>query len=539
MATMHPTDLNNYNITYSERLVYDALKAQLPDKIHVFYSIRWYETDSENKRDNSECDFLIFDPNFGFLTIEVKGGLKIEVENGNWILTEKDEKGQIQERMLKRSPFVQAEDSMRYFYDFFSDEFLQSFKGVYGFCACFPMYQIDEKIESIADGHLVIDVRNMHDLSHKINEIFHYWKNKRNNVAPFSADQKSKFITLVNKRISLSAAAGALIPIKEKEIEKINLVQDSVIDFLMNYKQVQIVGGAGTGKTFMAIKKIQRLNYNNNQILYACKSSKLASYVKSYFVNDDNVLCYEFKNLMNDVYHIEKKNGENYFDLIEDNVVNHFDAIMVDEAQDFDLDEALTIKKLLKDEKKSWLYVFFDENQNLFNVNFNGTFDFDERPYILRYNIRNTGAIYDYATDNSGLGKDTIANNLAGVTPEKLECKNHVQVVSTISKILNRLIQKEFVSSRSIVILSDVDTNKSCIANDSQFGEYKIVTERTQITDGSILFQSVAEYKGLESDIIIYLRDKDGSKISPEILKRIDYVAYTRARYYLYVIKVK
>ena len=34
-------------------------------------SIRWFETNEENKRVDSECDFLVFDPSFGFLTIEV------------------------------------------------------------------------------------------------------------------------------------------------------------------------------------------------------------------------------------------------------------------------------------------------------------------------------------------------------------------------------------------------------------------------------------------------------------------------------------
>lgn len=536
MAVMHPENLSNYNATFSERKIYDAFKEQLPPNFHVFYSVRWYVTTSEGKREDSECDFLIFDPGFGFLTIEVKGGLSIDIENGNWILTEKDEKGDIQTRMLKKSPFRQAEDSMRYFYDYFSDEFIQSFKGVYGFAVCFPMYKINEKVESAADKNLIIDISDFSNLKKKINDIFHYWKLKLNTRAPFSADQKQKFITLVNKRISLSAAAGALIPIKEKEIEKINLVQDSIIDFLTNYKQVQIIGGAGTGKTFMGIKKIARLNYNNNQILYVCKNAKLASFVKQYFSKDDNVHCYDFRDLMLNKYGINLSSNETYFDKIGKKNISKYDAIIVDEGQDFNTDEALSIKMLLLDEVNSWMYVFFDENQNLFNTQFDTTFDIDERPYILRYNIRNTGAIYDYATENSGLGKDTIANNLLGVKPENIICKNSIQVVSSISRILNRLIQKEMVKNSSIVILSNVECNKSMLFNEASVGEYKIVYDINKVDENSILFQSVSDFKGLESDVIIYLKDKSGESISPEVKKRIDYVAYTRARYYLYVI---
>ena len=89
MAVMHPADIENYEYTATEREMYEALRDQLPEKYQVFYSIRWFETNEENKRVDSECDFLVFDPSFGFLTIEVKGGLGLEIENGRWFLEER------------------------------------------------------------------------------------------------------------------------------------------------------------------------------------------------------------------------------------------------------------------------------------------------------------------------------------------------------------------------------------------------------------------------------------------------------------------
>lgn len=538
MATMHPIDLLNYDPTESERIFYEALKKELPPNFHVFYSVRWYETDENNKRNNSECDFLIFDPGFGFLTIEIKGGIKIEVENGNWILTEKNKKGEFQNRQLRRSPFVQAEDSMRYFYEYFKEEFNQNFKGVYGFAVGFPMYQIDEKIESTADKNLIIDIRDIGNLKKKINAIFHYWKNRLNNGAPFSTDQKQKFITLVNKRILLSAAAGALIPIKNKEIEKINIVQDSIIDFLSNYKQVKIIGGAGTGKTFMAIKKIQRLNDGNNRILFTCSSPYVASFVDNYFKNDDNIICLSLAQYFDKYYSVDVNNVGDILEKVDFDVADKFDAIIVDEAQDLNDEVAVALKLLLKDEKKSYFYVFFDENQNLFNVDFNGKFDIDERPYILRYNIRNTGAIYNYATKITYLGLDTVANNLIGCDPEVSICKNKMQVISQISKIINKLVLKEYVSCKSIVVLTDCQYEKSCLFGEDALGVFKLSNISNE-TDKTILVKSVSDFKGLESDVVIYLNDHSFKNIDPDIKKRIDYVAYTRAKYYLYVIDMK
>lgn len=80
MAIMHPVDIENYTYTQTEKEMYIALRDQLPDKYQVFYSIRWFETNEDNRRIDSESDFLVFDPSFGFITIEVKGGTGIEVD---------------------------------------------------------------------------------------------------------------------------------------------------------------------------------------------------------------------------------------------------------------------------------------------------------------------------------------------------------------------------------------------------------------------------------------------------------------------------
>ena len=71
MATMHPTDIENYGGPPSERELYAAFRDQLPEKYQVFYSIRWFETSEDNKRVDSECDFLVFDPSFGFSAVIV------------------------------------------------------------------------------------------------------------------------------------------------------------------------------------------------------------------------------------------------------------------------------------------------------------------------------------------------------------------------------------------------------------------------------------------------------------------------------------
>lgn len=542
MAIMYPADIENYNYQPSEKDFYLALKEHLSDKYHVFYSVRWFDTVKE-KRVDSESDFIVFDPSFGFLTIEVKGGTGIDINDKRWTLLEEYPGQEKAKRDLKCSPYEQAEKSMRHFYDYFYEEFNQSFNGVYGFAVAFPRFGIVHKGLAEVTPELTIDINDMNNLGAKINAIFHYWRNKRNLAAPFSSTQKQKFITLINKRISLSAAAGALIPIKEKEIKKLSIVQDSIIDLLYNYKQARIVGGAGTGKTHIAIKKANRDYLLGGKVLFTCCSEHVADFARGILPSQVDCLSYEqlVKIIAGDKYDTLPKNENGYsncFDLIDSsNTVPKYDTIVVDEAQDFDLSMGMTIRCLMKSETESSLYVFYDKNQNLFLQDFEDSFGITSQPFVLRYNIRNTAHIYQCAVEQSNLGEDTLANSLIGFKPEIYKFKNKLQALKMLTNIVNKLAQKELVPIESIVILSDLPQEDTILANESHVGAFEITKERGK--KNSILFTTTKDFKGLESDVVIYLCREIKGLPDTLLQKTNRYVAITRARYYLYILKLE
>jgi hypothetical protein len=547
MAVMHPIDIENYEYTPTEKEMYCALKDQLPDKYQVFYSVRWFET-IDSKRVDSESDFLIFDPSFGFIALEVKGGTGITVLNGNWTLLEEYNASNSSSRELKCSPYEQAEKSMRHFKNYFVSEFNQNYNGVYGFAVAFPRYAIESQLAQDAPPEITIDLNDMTSLREKINQIFHYWKNKRNITIPFSAEQRNRFLTAINKQISMSAAAGALIPIKEKEFAKIDFVQDSILDCLNNYRQVQIVGGAGTGKTFIGIKKAVRDALNGKKVLFVCCNEELSEFVKSKLSQYTTVNVFTYVELMKkllgktyDELPTNSNGNKSCFEYIDDvPVEKKYDSIVVDEAQDFDIDMGLTIRSLLIDDGKSSLYVFYDKNQNVFEMNSENAFAIDAPPYVLRYNIRNTGCIYQCAVERTNLGRDTIANNIMGVSPEIYNYSKPSQAIKALSLIVNRLVQKEYVPSESIVIVSDIPYANSILAGETRVGAYDLVFKHYKdVGKNEICFKTAAEFKGLEANVVIYLTHEFTNLPSTIIDNRKEYVAITRARYYLYVLNTK
>lgn len=537
MAIMHPRNLNNYDPTESERVFFEELEKQLDDSYHVFYSVKWYGTDLHGNRVNSECDFLIFTSNFGFLTVEVKGGKCIEVNDRHWILHYTNQYGEPEQRDLGKGPYHQADRSMYYFYDYYKKETFSKFQGSYGMAVAFPFFNVDVALENDAPKELTIQLSDMSNLKNRINALYHYW-NKRNKGTFLSNAQASKFINLVNKRVALSVAAGALIPITEKKLETINLVQDAVISVLTNYKRIQVIGGAGTGKTWIAIKKLRQQASLGKKCLFTCYSDSLAKFVETQLGQDtvsaiavENLFCTSLNDEERDNISVDENGDKIYFDALKHKSIEKYDCIMVDEAQDFTEDWAKTINLYLKSEAIFW--VFYDENQNVYGRDFETGFGINTLPYVLMNNIRNTQNIHSWIKEKTHVGDQIISNDICGCDPEVHACNNLKQVDVFINNVLNQLISEESVNQESIVVLvNDSQKNKW---NGKAYGRYSLA-ENVKNDENAVKVATVSEFKGLEASIIIYLNDWPISMPKTSDYFYRLYVAGTRAKYYLYVV---
>ena len=536
MAIMHPRNLNNYDPTESEKVFFDELERQLDDSYHVFYSVKWYGTDSHGGRVNSECDFLIFTSNFGFLTIEVKGGKRIEVNDRHWILYYTNPDGEPESRDLGKGPYHQADRSMYYFFDYYKKETFSKFQGSYGMAVAFPFFNVDVSLENDAPKELTIQLSDMGNLKKRINALFHYWS-KRNRGSFLSNSQATKFIGLVNKRVALSVAAGALIPITERKLETINVVQDAVISVLTNYNRIQIVGGAGTGKTWIAIKKIRQQAASGKKCLYTCYSSSLCRYVEEQ-INSEFIDCIPIEQLFRNTIGLietadlpQDGNGDiKYYSALVGINKDKYDCIMVDEAQDLTEDWARSLDLYIKPDAVFW--VFFDENQNIYNRSFDEGFGIDTAPYLLINNIRNTRNIHTWIKGKTQIGDQVISNDICGCDPEIYEYHNVNQVDVFLNNVLNQLITEESVSPSSIAVL--VNDKRINEWDGRKFGKYKL--SKNAMTEDEVKLSTVSDYKGLESHIVIYLNDwPKGVAKNNDYLNRL-YVAGTRAKYYLYIV---
>lgn len=536
MAEMHPNDISKRKHVPSEEKFFNALKEQLGPKYHVFFSVRWYSENSNGIREDSECDFLIFNPDYGFLCIECKGGRGIYVDSDNdWYLVESDG-----DRKLKKSPYYQAEQSMRFFKKYYEDELENFFPGIYGSAVAFPNFNISTPITVEAPLELTIDLSDMNNLQTRIVEIYRYFNVRRTGRVSFmSPDAQTRFIRLINRRIALSIAAGALIEDKKRELEELNQTQNAIIDLLINYKKAFIIGGAGTGKTWIGIKKIKRSINAEKKALYLCSNDILASEVEK-IIDNDSVDVFSFDRLMMSILKDEYKNvpivnnNKEFADKLEKSInLPLYDLIIVDEAQDFTEDWAYSVNLLLK--QNAELYVFYDENQNIYARDFGDKFFIDTPPFVLRYNIRNTSNIYQFTKEKTSLGVDTLVNQIEGVEPDYRKLTKKQQVISFLDATVNKLVNKEGVCAEKITVLTNREIENSVLIGINQIGGYKLSTDLT-IKNKHIRYCTVNDFKGLESDIIIYINHTYKDEPLTQDIRSVNYTALTRARFYLYVV---
>ncbi len=522
MANMYPKSIAEYMPTDSERIVYQELKNQLPDTFDVFYSVNWTSRE-KGALVKSEADFIIASPDYGFLCLEVKGGTGIRIEDNVWYVSDTIHG----ERRLSISPFDQAEKSMYFFAKLFSNQYNTKYQGIYGAGVIFPFYSVGENV-GLDNRHRIctIDGNDLNDVFGRIKKMFRLWGGTSFGRRFYPRSQHKVFLELVRERIAISAAAGSLVKYKDQQMNVINRVQDNYIYFINNIRQFYIRGGAGTGKTWIAMKMAKdAARDTTNQVLFLCVSPRLAQMVRAHMEDSVDVLSLEelFQKVITNYKFIDNIDS---IDLEKKLAPDHtvYDAIFVDEAQDFSTEWAAIIKKLLRNPQESRLGIFYDDVQVLREESFGDGFSIDSAPYLLHENIRNTANIYTWTSEKTKLGTDVIANPVEGPTPNTEILNEPGQLTLTLEIILRRYLEEEHLSNTSLVLLID-DISAFVSKYPSGIAKWKFVNG-APTSENEVSIYSVEEFKGLESDMVVYIHSLSASE-------NMNYIAYTRAKYYL------
>jgi hypothetical protein len=554
MARMIP-ELNvtalNLIQSAAERSVYCSLRDGLKSEVLVVHSLELIANPHSNSPKDAEADFVIFDPNRGILVIEVKGGgVKFDAIERRWWSTDRNNN-----RHEIKDPFRQAKSAKH--------EILRNLKtnkgwGVggmpritIGHAAVFPdisdikaLIAPDRPIEIIGGT----EIKNQ--ASSWVSKVFDYWGQNSNQLQPLG--QKGMRIVELLFCHSITVEVPLALTIDQEQRRQIELTerQARVLRNFRYRKRAAVSGGAGTGKTLLALQQAKLLASQGLKTLLVCYNRALADFLKRETMYMENLHALSFHQLCEwrikvvGQYLLQEAKqtypGSSLFDLQMPYALSRsteldkfrYQAIVVDEGQDFGDEYWLPIELLLNDEEDSFLYIFFDPNQAVYRNAL--TFPIQDPPLLLNENCRNTRSIHQLAYQYY-IGDEVDPPDIEGAPHEMLEAIGLDKQAKLIKEKIAELITKEQVALHDVVVLVLANQKDHYYQSLQNAGCPRGAKWSFEFLwqPGTILVDTVKRFKGLESTIVLFWI---GDHIDIENNKELIYVALSRARSRLYLV---
>ena len=418
MATTIP-DLTDAQLnelpSQGEAKVYRSLRDNLPDDYLVLFQVGWILRREGERAKDGETDFLICHPNYGCLCVEVKGGgVGFDAATGEWFSI--DRRGRKHRINNPINQALRAKYSVRSKLDEHHRwRALSPGKVLLGHAVFFPDIS-DAAAPSRADlpAALVGTATDLRDPRGWIDSVFAYWGSTVRNVVALG----HRGVEVIREVFARSFEVAPLVATRlaEQEARRLTLTQDQmrVLDFVRSHRRVAVRGGAGTGKTVLALEKARRLADEGFRTLLTCYNRQLADHLARLCAGTANLDVMGFHQLCH--RRIDRANresgrdlvteakvtypGKNLFDVQLPNALTYslevlpdgYEAIICDEGQDFREDFWVALELLLADYDRSPFYVFYDDNQNIYARA--STFPIQGEPFSLTTNCRNTAPIH-------------------------------------------------------------------------------------------------------------------------------------------------
>ncbi|RMF92410.1 MAG: DUF2075 domain-containing protein [Candidatus Schekmanbacteria bacterium] len=535
MAKMIPATVSQNTSSKAEKRVFKKLSSLLDDSFTVFHSVDILAREHNNKLIDAEIDFLILSEKLGILVVEVKGG----VIKYNPLKKEWNSSG----HKLNKSPYVQAKENKYIIQNYLIEKLgVKAKRYPIGYAVCFPDIFVDEmNLPPEGRNEITITGRQIKYLDYIIPQIMERYK--KDGTAFNYAEYREIRKTLL-PAFEYGTKLSEAIERDEEHIFTLTDEQCNLLDFLDERKRVLIKGYAGTGKTVLALKKARELAEAGNDVLLLCFNVPLSKLLKESIKNvkgnietsNYHAFCIETLNragikvdIKKDSTFWQKTLPNLFYDFLRKKPIK-YDAIIVDEGQDFFEEYWITIEEMLKDD--SYFYIFYDPYQNLYGTKLR--FPIEEKPFVLKRNCRNTKAIFKVLSNYSS--EDIKINERApeGVPVNETIYSDDYEGRKKLQKLLHHLVNEEKIRRQDIVILGGHSIEKTCLKDVRQLGNFTIVDEREEAGADAIRYFTYLRYKGCESPAVILLDvDPSDDRWSDNGL----YTAISRARTILNVLR--
>ncbi len=560
MPKMIPARMGDDNPSAAEKLVFLGFSAMPEtDSWTILHSVGIAKHPTQSQ---GEADFVVIIPERGTFTLEVKGGT-ISRDRAIWYsenrwgvinkindpVKEANNASQAFKGFVSRSPRNPAGDKLE--------------GTVFGFGVMFPDCSFHDKISLIelADEQLADadDCVSPAALKAYLLRLAEFWRvafrdNKKVNLP--TAHQSRLIVDILRPDFDARISLQSTIRNVENQVLELTENQLSVLDGLTDNERCLVKGGAGTGKTTLALNLAERMCREGLRIGLFCFNKQLAYDLRNKTAGKEGILCDSFTEYMKTVsrqggFEVPEVDSDAEADYFLDELPVHFmeafdalglpqlDFLILDEGQDLMRPQYLDamdwiLKGGLKD--GSWYFFMDAERQDLYGAAGGAdtvkaelkSRNVSYANYTLTDNCRNSRAIMEKIDAIFGTKSRQRSGAEPGEAVRIRPYRDNEEQLRLLEEILGKLKQ-DGIPPEQIVILSTLRLENSVVKDLKGLP----VTGDYQNRKGRILFSTVHTFKGLDAPVVILT---DVNHFFYPNNKMMLYVGMSRAKSLLYVL---
>jgi UvrD-like helicase family protein/nuclease-like protein/AAA domain-containing protein len=520
----------------AERRLYEGFLEQLDDEYVVYHSVDWVLA-GRGGPDEGEADFVIAHPELGVLALEAKGGsIRYDPSERRWF-----QSGHSGAHPLD-DPFAQAKGEMHSLMRILEAQpGWGRWRPSFGFGVAFPDGRYDVAANPGAPAEVAIDHDDLRHLDRRVPEILRYWARPGRR---FGAEGMDALAAALGFRVEVRTPLKLRFDEEDKKIVELTQDQAWILGFVTNRKRAAVTGPAGSGKTMLALEIAKRLAAKANRTLLTCFNTRLGEHlrleaagVEHLEVRHFHELCVELaEEARIEVREPTGSGDQDYFEhVLPDALADaaerlgpRYDAVVVDEAQDFKEWWWPALLALHRHPDDGYLYVFADASQNLYG----GALPIppEEQVGPIGHNLRNTREIAEFVSVFYDGDERPLSQGPEGRPVEVLGYDDDAGLFRLTATVLTNLVEEEQVPLEDIAVLTPSGKDKSRLRAHDQIGGYRL---SETVEPGTLLATSVHAFKGLERPVVILAELGDKHE---EELRRYLYVGASRARNHLIVL---
>jgi len=546
MVTFIPPYMGEEIKSNAEKKMYDVLQELDMDDTYVLHSLGLPKHQSKIY---GEIDFVVVCKR-GVACLEIKGG-RVECREGKWFFI--DRYGV--ERQKPEGPFAQVTGNMFSLLTELKNKFQNNphFKGLLvASGVVFPDIEFKSTSQEIIPE--IIYDNTTESITDYINKVFDYWEQRQHRKSEKLSKQDIKdIVKFLRGDFTFIPTLRDRLDNVEKRLVRLTNEQAQIMNALGMNSHLLIEGGAGTGKTLLAMDFARKRAEKGDKVLYLTYNKNLSNNINRQLNSDEKLKVINIHALFGEYVPVDidkmNENASKYFgDTLPEeffewiNNLNEeeteklkYDLIVMDEGQDIIKPIYLySLDMLLRGgfEKGDWA-IFYDERQNIYNPEYSDGMEIIESysaaKFKLFVNCRNTVQIGTYSAKESGVKIDEFLQE-NGEEVQTISYTDINDFKQKIKEIIKRL-RAEKVDTSEIAFLAPKKYSNSIL---SKIGfEVNELGSNYDSESNLPKFATIQGFKGLDSKIVILV---DVDNIHPENFSKFIYIAGTRARTLLYVV---